>query len=216
VLSGYVHNSRPRPVREAEAPLGIDADGFVLQDVGDVGPSGRPGRPGVTATLRPDDGEDAPRAILWGGERFPWAVTINGTQYQLHMRPCTWELPFSIRLKRFVHKRYPGMSMAREYSSYVAKIEDGKARDVRITMNEPLRHDGVTLYQSGGGPRNAAPGARLFSEFAVVANPSDQVPKYACYVIAVGLLWHFLLRLFLYLKAESRRRANSQITGESA
>ena len=216
VLSGYARNCRPRQVRPGQAGAEGGADGFNLQVLQDVGPGDLINLPGLTATMRPKDGGAIQRAILWGGERVPWSVSMADTQYQFHLRRRTWELPFSIRLDRFVHTRHPGMSMAKEFSSYVTKLQDGLSRDVHITMNEPLRHEGVTLYQSGWGPQGAAPGTTLFSTFSVVANPSDQVPKYACYIIALGLLWHFLRRLSLHLKAEGRRRANLRPGGESA
>jgi len=33
----------------------------------------------------------------------------------------------------------------------------------------------------------------------------DRVPLYACIVIAIGLLWHFLAKLYGYKMAEARR-----------
>jgi hypothetical protein len=217
VLSGYARNARPRPLRPEEARLGMGADGYVLDVQDEVGPGNTINLPGVTAMLRPKAaGEPVERAILWGGERAPWAVSRADVQYQFTLRRRTWELPFSIRLDRFVHTKHPGMSMAKEYSSYVTKTQGESSRAIHITMNEPLRHEGVTLYQSGWGPQGAAPGTRLWSDFSVVSNPSDQVPKYACYVIALGLLWHFLRRLFLHLKAERRRRESRAAIGESA
>jgi len=216
VLTGYAHNSEPRPVRKEEAGLGIDADGFVLEALEDVGQGNVINVPGLTATVQAIGGGKTRRAILWGGENAAWAFDNGTTQYQIHLRRRTWELPFSIRLKRFVHKTHAGTSMAKEFSSYVTKIEDGKVRDIHITMNEPLRHDGVTLYQSGWGPQNAPPGARMYSDFSVVANPTDRVPIIACFVIAFGMLWHFGRRLMLHLKGESRRRVQRQRKGESA
>ena len=215
VLSGYTRNARPRQAAPGEPNA---TDGFILEVLDEVGPGSQTiNVPGMIASLRwkRSEATDA-RAILWGGERMPWSVTEAGVQYQFTLRRRTWELPFSIRLDRFVHKRHPGMSMAKEYSSYVTKLEDGTSRAIHITMNEPLRHEGVTLYQSGWGPQGAPPGTRLFSDFSVVANPSDQVPKYACYIIAIGLLWHFLRRLFLHLKAERRRRARPGPSLEAA
>lgn len=73
-------------------------------------------------------------------------------------------------------------------------------------MNEPLRYEGFTLFQSGWGPQNAGPGEPLFSTFSVVNNPADQWPLYSCLVISAGLLIHFLQKLFSYLRAENRRR----------
>jgi hypothetical protein len=74
-------------------------------------------------------------------------------------------------------------------------------------MNEPLRHEGYTFYQSSWGPQGSSPDARLFSVFAVVNNPSDRVPLIACIIIALGLLYHFGLKLFRHVRAEARKAA---------
>ena len=58
--------------------------------------------------------------------------------------------------------------------------DGGVSRDVHITMNEPLRLKGMTLYQSRCG-RDDDGG--VYSVFAVVYNPSDRVPMIACSVI---------------------------------
>ena len=74
-------------------------------------------------------------------------------------------------------------------------------------MNQPLRSDGFTVYQSNWGPQGAAPGARLFSGFSVVTNPSDQWPLWATIVIGLGLLIHFTIVLVRYLIREMGARS---------
>jgi hypothetical protein len=56
----------------------------------------------------------------------------------------------------------------------------------------------------------------MFSVFAVVRNPSDQVPLYACIVIGMGLLIHFGRKLVFYLKAEARKRAAALAAGSAS
>ena len=77
-------------------------------------------------------------------------------------------------------------------------------------MNEPLRTDGLVLFQANWGPQNAPPGTPLFSGFAVVRNPSDYWPLYACIVIGLGLLGVFLPRLFQFAGRQQRQRAGPQ------
>ncbi len=214
VLTGYAHNSEPRPERPDEVGLGVD--GFMLQAKNDVTAGDVINVPGLTATVVPTDGTKARRAILWGGEHSPWAFMSGKRQAQIHLRRRTWELPFAVRLKRFVHKTHAGTGMAKEFSSYVTKIEDGKVRDIHITMNEPLRHEGVTLYQSGWGPQNAPPGTQMYSDFSVVENPMDRMPIVACAIITLGLLWHFGRRLLNHLAAEGHRRDQRRLKGENA
>ena len=206
LFMSFHRNARPRPVQPAEAETDVGVDGYVLQALEPVGPGDLINIPGVLASVEPRDGTRVQRGILWALQEFPWAVSMQMRQYQFDIRRRTWDLPFSIRLKQFVHRKHPGISMAAEFSSYVSKSQDGVLQDIHITMNEPLRHEGYTLYQSGWGPENAPPGTPMYSTFSVVANPSDRVPIWACITIALGLLLHFLRKLVLHLRVESHRR----------
>ncbi len=71
-------------------------------------------------------------------------------------------------------------------------------------MNEPLREQGLVVYQASWGPQNARPGDPLFSTLSVVRNPADQFPLYACIVIATGLVFHFSRKLVRYIRIEAR------------
>ena len=66
-------------------------------------------------------------------------------------------------------------------------------------MNEPLRYKGYVLFQSGWGDRPAK-----YTVLAVVRNPSDQWPLYACIVITLGLVIHFSRNLLRYIQREAR------------
>ena len=109
-----------------------------------------------------------------------------------------YPMPFSIRLTDFAG-RHPGLSMAKSFESDVVKVENGTEQKVLIKMNEPLRHEGLVLFQSSF---NQQPGEREVSIFSVVHNPSDFWPLYACIVIGVGLLITFLPKLLKFVRAE--------------
>lgn len=73
------------------------------------------------------------------------------------------ELPFDIRLNRFVPEFYPGTSKPKSYESQVTIFpESGGHYDAVIRMNEPLRVSGWTLYQMSWGQDSLHPG-RLIS-----------------------------------------------------
>ncbi len=166
-------------------------------------------RPGATVTLRAAAGAAPLRGLLWSAQALPWVVAVEGRRFEVDLRRKRWPLPFRLVLRRFVHDEHPGTTMAREFSSYVTKLEDGVARDVHVTMNEPFRHRGYTFYQSSWGPQDAGPGEPLYSTFSVVRNPSDRIPLIACLVIAAGLLLHFGRRLALHVAGEARRRSRT-------
>jgi hypothetical protein len=69
-----------------------------------------------------------------------------------------------------------------------------------------MREQGYIFYQSGFQPASRMTGGRDISTFSVSRNPTDRVPLYACWVIAAGLLIHFLVKLYGYIQAEATRR----------
>ncbi|MDJ0976026.1 MAG: cytochrome c biogenesis protein ResB [Planctomycetota bacterium] len=203
VLSGYHRNC---DIRRASGEDGID--GYTLT----------PRAPEAKAEmdiagLRVDlevAGEAAPRrALLWALQGGPYQTVVEGRRFEVDLRRRSYELPFRVHLRRFERAMHPGTGMASRFSSYVSRVQDGVLVDAHITMNEPMRHAGFTIYQTGWGPEGAGPGERLFSTFSVVENPSDRLPIVACVVIAVGLLWHFGRRLRLHLGAQARRASGA-------
>ena len=118
-----------------------------------------------------------------------------------------YDLPFHVRLNRFVKRDHPGTLTAADYRSFVEIPEDGD-RVVQIYMNTPLRKDGFVMYQTSWGPQIAGRpdgGPPWYSVFEVAENPSDKWPEYSCWVIAIGLLIHFSMKLTRFLGSSTRR-----------
>lgn len=159
---------------------------------------------GAYIQVFPAQGEAKP-GLLWGQSRKPFSIELDGRTFTFELRKRRFPIPFALRLDKFTFERHPGTMMAKVYRSSVTKIEGGVEEAIEITMNEPLRHLGYTFYQSSYGPPNAKPGDRMYSVLAVVRNPADQVPLYSCLVIAFGMVAHFLLALFRYLRRETRK-----------
>ncbi|MFM1919680.1 MAG: hypothetical protein RLZZ303_1314 [Candidatus Hydrogenedentota bacterium] len=159
----------------------------------------------MTLALKHGSGE-AHVGLLWGMAAAPWIVNIQDKRYAIDLRHERFPVPFTITLDKFIHEKHPRTGMASNYQSEVTMTEGGSSREVDIKMNEPLRHKGFTFFQASFIEQPGNP--RIASVFAVVNNPADQWPKYACYVIGVGLCIHFLQRLTVYLRSESRRRKN--------
>jgi len=185
------------PMFEVDVPV---VDGYFLQE--------RPlekeherNVPGAYVTITAP-GAAPQHGILSGLARFPLTVQADGRRFGLELRRQHFPLPFEIRLDEFTHEFHPGTSMAREYMSDVTVFDGPVPQPVKIRMNEPLRRDGLVAFQSSYGPSDARPGDRMFSVFAVVRNPSDQWPLYACIVISVGMLVHFGRKLLRHVKKE--------------
>ena len=199
-LWSYMPNAMPRQKDAAPANIPV-IDGVALEKI----PNGDRERsiPGVYARLN-GESIDGGTGIVWGAADRPLVLESGGRQLRIELRRRRWQLPFAIALTDFTRELYPGTQMPKVFRSDVVKVTDGARQDAVITMNVPLREQGYTLYQSSWGPENAAPGEPLYSVFAVVRNPADQFPLYACIVITAGLAFHFLLKLLHYLRQQSR------------
>ncbi len=168
---------------------------------------------GAYATVKSKASGAEQRGILWGFAAAPWTVEVDGEAWKIDLRHIRWKLarsegeaPFTILLDDFIKEEHPGTTMASSFMSKVTKIEGGLNRKIEIKMNEPLRHNGFTLFQSSWGHQNGDPALPVFSTFSVVKNPADQWPKYSCYIVAIGLTVHFLQKLMAYIRRENRRR----------
>jgi hypothetical protein len=156
--------------------------------------------------------------LLWGGARYPQVVETSASsgdvvsssvdgRFALALRKRRFEFPWEIRLEDFHMEEHPGTRMASVYRSDVTHIEGDREGVVRIEMNKPMRRDGYILYQASYGRR--ASDGELYSQFAVVRNPSDQWPKYACYVIGIGMLLAFGQRLVQHIQKQNAQRAKA-------
>jgi hypothetical protein len=160
------------------------------------------------------DGQKHADGIVYGLEmlprerrRFPFTFEVEGQRYGLDLRKVIYDLPFAVRLERFVKRDHPGTMTPADYRSFVKVLDKGQERDVQIYMNTPLRKDDFVVYQTSWGPQisgRPAGGPPWYSVFEVSKNPSDQWPMYACFVIAIGLLIHMLMKLIRFLQSSAR------------
>ncbi|MFO7775741.1 MAG: cytochrome c biogenesis protein ResB [Candidatus Hydrogenedentota bacterium] len=155
--------------------------------------------------------EERREGILWGIPDYPAFTfeTTDGATWAIELRKKQFQLPFTVRLDEFTRELHPRTDMPAGFSSDITKIQDGIEQEIHISMNEPLRDEGYTLYQASWGPSDAGPNDPLFSTFAVVRNPADQFPLYASIIITLGLAVHFTISLVNYLRAQNRRAQQS-------
>jgi len=115
------------------------------------------------------------------------------------MRKRLWVMPFDLTLNKFTAEFYDGTSRPKKFVSQVTRTENNLKADATIQMNEPLRYEGLTFFQASYGPPGAGPGQKLYSVFEVVKNPADKWPEYSLWVVVVGLLLQFVLKLVLFI-----------------
>ena len=98
----------------------------------------------------------------------------------------------SFLLKEFKMIRYPNSSQAKEYES-VIQINgqiNGNSRPVTISMNQPLRHKGWSLYQSGF--EEDEEGKIKASILAVNKDPGRYLKYFGSFLIVYGYFCSFL------------------------
>ncbi|MHC4953630.1 MAG: cytochrome c biogenesis protein ResB [Planctomycetota bacterium] len=196
ILTGFVPNCEPA----------IGPEGPVLRSLPLDPEEGSRNIAGISAAAV-DSGGMRRETILWGrGGSAPWVFKTGGKDWGVVLRKRQFQLPFRVELRKAEGDNHPGTGMASRYASDVTRYEGNTVHDVHISMNEPMRHSGYIFYQSGFQPPSRMTGGRAISTFSVSRNPTDRVPLYACIVIAIGLLWHFLVKLYGYTMAEVRRR----------
>lgn len=205
-LSEFHLNAVPVPV---SAPIaanakGAEIDGYKLVRQNPA-KEAEQNLPAVAASFLPKSGDAEPvktflsaRSANFDPQESPMAFPfeLDGKRYAARMVKENWEVPFEIRLDKFIFERHPGVSMARNYESRIARIEDGGEKAVEIKMNEPMRYQGYTFFQESFGPADAGPGDRMYSQFAVHNNPADQWPLWSLLITTAGLMLHFVNKLF--------------------
>ncbi|MDQ1257085.1 MAG: hypothetical protein QG656_1686, partial [Candidatus Hydrogenedentes bacterium] len=202
-LDGYAANSQPQQAGMGGADRRV-VDGVSLLALASEREAEQ-NAPGVYASVSGPGA--AAETVLWGLSQAPWVVQAEGGPWSIALRHRSWPLPFTVQLDKFTRELYPGTQMPKAFKSDVTRIDGDDRQQAVISMNQPLRHKGYTLYQASYGPSNAPPGTPMYSSLAVVRNPADQFPLYSCVIICFGLFIHFGQTLVGYLRAESRKRS---------
>lgn len=133
------------------------------------------------------------RAVLVSGYLSrPFTMTAGGRELQLVLRPERYYKPYQLHLIDFRFDRYAGTEKAKNFSSRIRleRPETGENREVTIRMNEPLRYDGKTFFQSSFDKET-----ELSTVLQVVDNPSWLTPYFACVLVSIGMIWQFLVHL---------------------
>ncbi|TDJ79707.1 MAG: hypothetical protein E2O39_00490 [Planctomycetota bacterium] len=207
-LSHVAKNCRPLPkgpMWAADSPVveGYALRAFELEEVAEQNVAG--------LHVRVDfaDGESV-EGLLWGFERSAWTFRTDGRVWGMSLRHKRYKMPFTVVLDDFTRELHPNTGIPKAFMSDITKREGGSESRLRISMNEPLRHGGLVLFQSSWGPSNAGPGDPLFSVFSVVRNPSDHWPAWSCGIIALGMIIAFGQKLYRYIRAQAAARQRLQ------
>jgi hypothetical protein len=150
----------------------------------------------------------APQVIELSGSRGESQAEARNlkpetSQWRIALRPERYYKDFSVTLLKTTHDKYPGTEIPKDFRSRV-RLENkstGENREVEIWMNNPLRYQGLTFYQSTMGRDDVKDVGR--SGLQVVRNPSWLTPYAGCLIVGLGMCWQFLYHLTGFI---SKRR----------
>ncbi|WP_413584437.1 cytochrome c biogenesis protein ResB [Bdellovibrio sp. HCB274] len=109
--------------------------------------------------------------------------------YLLSYRNRQVDLGFPLELKEFRKSQYPGSTKAMAYESSVSY---GDGKEVLISMNEPLQHEGFSIYQAGF---DQLPNSSQFVSILSVNKDPGRVLKYlGSLIMSIGILLLFYFR----------------------
>lgn len=148
----------------------------------------------------PERSELPPSAVLVSTESGDFWLTEGearqfGKGHQVYFGRRSLELPFGIQLEKFSKIDYPGTEMAMSFESLV-KVS-GSGEPIKISMNEPLKHDGFTLYQAS---YEVIPNHAPASIFSVNRDPGRAIKYLGAFILAVGIIIFTLTRSDWYKK----------------
>ncbi|MCB1591906.1 MAG: cytochrome c biogenesis protein CcsA [Alphaproteobacteria bacterium] len=128
-------------------------------------------------------------------------LEVKGQTLKLALRKSRRALPFSVRLLSFRRELHPGTDMAKSYESHI-EIIDGQTRwETLVSMNQPVRYKGYTLFQSSFVQTPAG----IMSVLAAVKNTGRVFPYISGLAVCFGLILHLLIRAGVF----NRRRRRS-------
>ncbi len=114
---------------------------------------------------------------------------LENRAYIVSYRRSYLRLPFDLELRDFRVGRYKGSMRAASYESDVFIKGFG---EVTISMNQPLKYQGLTFYQSSF--QEAESGRPYISIFSVNHDPGRYIKYFGCFLVVLGSILLFYLK----------------------
>ncbi len=116
-------------------------------------------------------------------------ISNGGAVYRLIYAQERVPLNFSIDLKKFEVERYQGVQKASEYKSWVSISQQGEHL---ISMNEPLKVNGLLVYQASF--EEDAQGEPIASIFSINYDPGRWLKYIGSLLMSLGIILLFYFR----------------------
>jgi ABC-type transport system involved in cytochrome c biogenesis permease subunit len=127
---------------------------------------------------------------------------VNGTDYYLYLRFKRNYKPYTVKLLDVSRTNYVGSPTPRDFRSTIEITEDQQTRQFTLWMNNPLRYNGETFYQSNYAP---LPNGQEMSTLSVVRNTGWMLPYLACMIVSFGMFAQFGQTLLRFLSRFERK-----------
>lgn len=202
-LSNYSLNSEIKPATDPASQRDV-VEGYYVQPI-PVSTEHGQNMPAIYATVRDLESDTETKGILWLRAAAPWTVKVGDKTFTIDLTRRSWTLPYEVKLEKAIREFHPGTARPRKFASIVTQIHGDKQERKEITMNEPLRSQGYTLFQHQMMSAEELQRTGNASVFQVVSNPSDQWPLWSCVAVSVGLLIHFVAMLGRYVKRTHKK-----------
>jgi len=154
--------------------------------------------------VRPTPGKELPASAVFvkpiGFENGFWlaqgdvkSIQVGNRNMQIIFSNERFILPFSLSLEKFTKKDYPGTETPYSYESLV-RLETDKSEHL-ISMNEPLKNQGFTLYQSSYILNPGQPPTTILS---INRDPGRPIKYLGSIILSLGIIIFTIMRSRIY------------------
>lgn len=137
----------------------------------------------------------------WVTNDQPVQLLINGRKVVFLLQKESLKLPFELVLTRFKMDKDPGTNRAASYESFVRLFSNDGPENHHIFMNNPLKHQGFTLYQASYSQDRQG---NYSSTLSVNVDPGRPFKYAGSLMLVFGSMWHYWLNY--------RRRRKDKVT----
>jgi hypothetical protein len=157
--------------------------------------------------VKPDSGKQLPPSAVFvkpvGYDQGFWLVQGDAKSVQVRDQNISiffgnenFTLPYSLMLEKFTKRDYPGTETPYSYESLV-KLQTDQSEHL-ISMNEPLKEQGYTLYQAS---YVLNPGQPPVTVLSVNKDPGRPVKYLGSIILALGIITFTLMRSRFYRRS---------------
>jgi ABC-type transport system involved in cytochrome c biogenesis permease subunit len=145
----------------------------------------------------------------------PESVKVGDKTFQMALRFRRTYKPYHITLDNVQRIDYVGTEKPQDYSSFVKIVgKDGTSKqEGRIWMNNPMRFQGETFYQSGYVSAAKSGRGVEVTTLQVVTNAGWLIPYVACVISGLGMLSHFSITFVRFASRYDRMLVQADALG---